>query len=161
MNARVYVGTYEKYNNGSIAGAWVDLEGFSDAVQFMEACAELHNDEDDPEFMLQDFEGFPDRFYSESGLDDGFWDWLALDEDDRKMFDAYLSNFSHDADFEDAQEAYQGQYNSDIDFVMDLLDSCGDIPQDLPSYICIDWEATARNIMYDYFEADGYYFRNL
>ena len=24
--ARVYVGTYEKYNNGSIAGAWIDLE---------------------------------------------------------------------------------------------------------------------------------------
>lgn len=160
MTARVYVGTYEKYNNGSIGGAWLDLDKFADSSEYAEACRELHKDEDDPEFMLQDFEGFPARFYSESGLDDGFWDWLALDEDDRAMLEAYLSNCGDDASFDEAQEAYQGQYNSDVDFVMDLLDGCGDIPQDLPSYICIDWEATARNIMYDYFSENGYYFRN-
>lgn len=33
-----------------------------------------------------------------------------------------------------------------------------DIPESLPNYI--DWEATARNLMFDYFESDGYYFRS-
>src|SRR5690349_16831915 len=54
---RVYVGTYAKYNNGSIAGAWLDLEDYADKDSFLAACAELHKDEDDPEFMFQDFEG--------------------------------------------------------------------------------------------------------
>ena len=26
---------------------------------------------------------------------------------------------------------------------------------------CIDWEFASRELMYDYFEVDGYYFRNL
>ncbi len=33
------------------------------------------------------------------------------------------------------QEAYQGEYSNDEDFVQELLESCGDIPQNLPSYI--------------------------
>lgn len=30
--AGVYVGTYRKYNEGSLYGAWIDLEQFTDAV---------------------------------------------------------------------------------------------------------------------------------
>ncbi|MFC5872312.1 hypothetical protein ACFP3I_06935 [Chryseobacterium arachidis] len=30
----------------------------------------------------------------------------------------------------------------------------------LPSFIIIDWEATAGNIIYDYFESSGYYFKS-
>jgi len=31
-----------------------------------------------------------------------------------------------------------------------LLEDCGDIPKNLPSYIEIDWETPARNIRVDY-----------
>jgi len=51
--ARIYVGTYAKYNAGSIKGAWLDLEDYSDRDAFLEACRELHKDEQDPEFMFQ------------------------------------------------------------------------------------------------------------
>jgi antirestriction protein len=61
----VYVGTFAKYNSGSIKGAWIKLEGH-DAETFQAACLELHSDESDPELMFQDFEGFPRAFYSES-----------------------------------------------------------------------------------------------
>jgi len=57
----VYVGTYGKYNNGSIAGAWVNLIGH-DKDSFDALCRELHRDEMDPEIMLQDFEIFPGSF---------------------------------------------------------------------------------------------------
>ena len=40
--ARVYVGTYGKYNNGSLFGAWLDLSDYSDKEDFYEACRELH-----------------------------------------------------------------------------------------------------------------------
>ncbi len=43
------------------------------------------------------------------------------------------------------------------DYARELLEDCGDIPRDLPHYIEIDWEATARNIRMDYtgVEFDG------
>ena len=40
--ASVYVGTYGKYNNGSLFGAWLDLSDYADKEEFYEACRELH-----------------------------------------------------------------------------------------------------------------------
>jgi antirestriction protein len=57
--ARIYVGTYAKYNAGSIKGAWFDLEDYSDRDAFLKACRELHKNEQDPEFMFQSFQDFP------------------------------------------------------------------------------------------------------
>ena len=33
--ARVYVGTYAKYNNGSLFGKWLDLSDYSDKDEFL------------------------------------------------------------------------------------------------------------------------------
>ena len=43
--ARIYVGTYAKYNNGSLQGEWVELSDFYDLDDFMERCAEIHEDD--------------------------------------------------------------------------------------------------------------------
>lgn len=56
----VYVGTYRKYNNGSIAGAWLTLNDYKTPEDFWRACRLLHSDERDPEFMFQDYE-LPDE----------------------------------------------------------------------------------------------------
>lgn len=40
------------------------------------------------------------------------------------------------------------------DYAMDFLEECGDIPQNLPSYIVIDREATAEAIQQDYTAID-------
>ena len=53
---KVYVGTYGKYNAGSIDGAWIDLDKFNSYDEFLAACRKLHHDEHDPEFMIQDTE---------------------------------------------------------------------------------------------------------
>jgi hypothetical protein len=39
-------------------------------------------------------------------------------------------------------------------YAQELCEDCGDIPRDLPSYIEIDWDATARNIQQDYTSVD-------
>ena len=75
--------------------------------------------------------------------------------------DVLLSAMACDVAIEDIAEAYQGNYASDEDFVQGVLDSLGTIPKDLPSYIHIDWEATAHDIMMDYSKDNGHYFRNL
>jgi hypothetical protein len=61
----------------------------------------------------------------------------------------------------DMEEAYQGEYSSDADFVQQLCEDIGDIPKDMPSYIHIDWDRTARDVMMDYHEINGHYFRQL
>lgn len=49
------------------------------------------------------------------------------------------------------------------EYVEDLVKDCYGLPSDLPSFLVIDWEATAENVKQDYSEAefDGvtYYFR--
>lgn len=59
------------------------------------------------------------------------------------------------------EEAYQGQYFNDQNFAEQLLEDLGDVPKDFPAYIHIDWEGTARDIMMDYSEEGGHYFRNI
>ncbi len=72
-NARVYVGTYRKYNHGSINGAWLNLIDYPDKKSFLKAAAELHNDEADPELMFQDYEGIPSWMITESHISDEVW----------------------------------------------------------------------------------------
>ena len=64
--ARVYVGTYGKYNNGSLFGTWLNLSDYLDKEDFYEACRELHKDEEDAEFMFQDWENVPEGLIGES-----------------------------------------------------------------------------------------------
>lgn len=73
--ARVYVGTYNKYNNGSLFGKWLDLSDYSGKDEFLEACRELHEDEQDPELMFQDIENIPEALISESWLSDKFFEF--------------------------------------------------------------------------------------
>ena len=68
-NPKVYVGTWAKYNRGSIAGGWLALNECKDYQAFLCKCKALHRSERDPEFMIQDTEDFPD------GLSCG--DWLS------------------------------------------------------------------------------------
>ena len=80
---------------------------------------------------------------------------------DEEAIDAYIELGIGDDDLSDFEEAYQGSYISDEEFVQKLLEETGELPKDLPHYIHIDWEYTARDIMMDYSEQDGHYFRNL
>jgi antirestriction protein len=156
----VYVGTYAKYNSGSIQGAWVRLDQFANEDEFLTYCTELHKDEEDPEFMYQDFENFPEEYYSESGINPDLWDYLALDDDDRAMFEAY-KEAGLEGSFSDAQDAYSGQFEDDYSFAWDMLENSGDlslIPEHLQVYFDVD--KFARDLMYDYSEANGYYFLN-
>lgn len=66
--ARCYVGTYGKYNGGSLAGGWLDLSDYATYQDFLKACKELHKNESDPEFMIQDWESLPDGFPAEEWI---------------------------------------------------------------------------------------------
>jgi len=41
-----------------------------------------------------------------------------------------------------------------VDYVQELLADCGELPRDIPHYLAIDWDTTARNIEADYASVD-------
>ena len=90
---KVYVGTYAKYNSGSLEGKWVDLTDFDNDDDFLEKCYEIHSDEEDPELMFQDYECFPEKYYSESHIDPEVWEYIEQVEDyDKDVVDAILDD---------------------------------------------------------------------
>ena len=163
----IYVGTYHKYNCGSIYGIWVDITSFDDYEEFCDFCKRLHRDEDDPEFMVQDFEYYPKCWYHESGLPtekefDRIKEFADLDEDDKEAYQIYLENFDEKADYDDFRDHYEGKYNSGADFAEYLCEEYGYL-QNLPDLIkwCIDYDAVWRSLYTggDYSEFDGHIFR--
>ena len=67
-----------------------------------------------------------------------------------------------DVQLEDISEAYQGQFRNDTDFAQEMAEQLGDVKKDVQwPYTCIDWEHAAKELMYDYCEDSGHYFRNL
>lgn len=146
MTARIYVGTYAKYNNGSIGGAWLDIEDYADKEDFLKACAELHKDETAPELMFQDYEGFPSAFYAESSVDERVWEWEGLRDDEQGVWAAYLEHVDSNGSWETARDAFQGTANSEADWAEQWLEDTGSL-QDCPAHLrnYIDFEAYARD----------------
>ena len=80
---------------------------------------------------------------------------------DIEAVEAFLELGEYDNGLEYFEESYSGKWNSDEEFVQDMLESVGTIPEDLPPYVHIDWEWTAKDIMMDYSEDNGHYFRDM
>ena len=106
--ARVYVGTYGKYNNGSLFGAWLDLSDYADKEEFYEACRELHKDEEDAEFMFQDYENIPENLISESWISGNFFTLRdaveKLGDTEQEAFFVWCNYKNHDLSEEDADD---------------------------------------------------------
>ena len=171
----VYVGTYGKYNRGSIAGDWLHLDNYENWDEFMSACASLHKDEFDPEFMFQVSENIPSAWFSEDNIDSQLWEML---EDQKQGFD--LSAFVEYLDVigstsqsyhelkEQYEDRYCGQWGSFREFTDHLFDETvlchygGGSQQEeelLTRYFNFDsWENDNEA---DYFiTVSGYVFRN-
>jgi antirestriction protein len=162
----IYCGTYAKYNEGSLRGLWIDLSSFGDYDEFINFCNAIHADEDDPELMFQDYQGFPRELYSESCMGEADFDKIVehkrmCDLHGAEAIDDYI-DLDHDlADFE---EAYCGEWDSEEDFARHIVDECYDLDRQMGSLArYFDYEAFGRELfMYDYtMGANGNVFRNL
>lgn len=163
---RVYVGTYHKYNSGSIKGAWLDIADYADKDEFMEKCAEIHSDESNAEFMFQDYEGIPDNLISESSISEDVW---VLSEIESELganayedFLYFMENGWHgkDDDIETIKdrfdECYRGRYGSKKEFADELASEMGYFDAMEKAGIStnyFDSQAFARDLF-----MDGYYF---
>ena len=167
--AQIYVGTYAKYNEGSIFGKWLKLSDYSDKDEFYEACRELHKDEQDPEFMFQDWEYIPSDLIGESWLADNIFEIIEaideLDDDKKAAFEVWLNHGSHDITTKDItdlissfEDDFQGAYNDEEDYAYEIVEQCYELPEFAKTYF--DYEKFARDLfMTDYWFEDGYVFR--
>lgn len=161
-NPAVYVGTYGKYNEGSIAGAWIDLSTFDSYKEFLSFCYEVHSDEDDPELMFQDFMNFPSELYHESAFsEDDFNAVLAyFNADDKDALDAFIDYYGLEK-MSDFESYYIGYFGSKEDFARHIVDECYDLNNIMGSLsYYFDYEAYARDLFCgDFCFNRGYVFR--
>ena len=145
----IYVGTYGKYNNGSLYGKWVDLDDFDSKEDFYRYCTEeLHADEPDCELMFQDYEYIPKCFIGESWIDGRFWDFM---KDNTYPYEVKyaIANYFGDADeyfnsIDDIMVYYNCKNMAQV--AMEYIDECG-FPQNMDSYF--DFESFGRDCSYD------------
>ena len=163
MTMRIYVGTYAKYNDGNLFGKWFDLEDYTDRDDFYKACAELHADEEDPEFMFQDWEGILSNMINESYVSPECWSLLdAYEKYDEDAVNAYCYCFG-EWNENDFNERYRGKYDSWEHMAEELLEETGElnrIPESLRYYFDYEKYANDLRIGGDFIEQDGYYFWN-
>jgi len=141
----IYVGSYKKYSEGRLKGAWLDLEDYDNREDFYEACKALHDDEDDLEPMFQDWEDIPDAFIGESHIDEEFWDYMnhPAEEEAKAAYCACFGDWSTDG----FNERYRGEFRSWEDMAKDYIEESGmldQLPDDLRYYF--DYEAYARDM---------------
>lgn len=167
--AAIYVGTYKKYNEGSLFGKWLKLSDYTDQQDFFEACIKLHADEEDPELMFQDYENIPEQLIDECWISENLFDFLeALQEldDEQEPFLVWCHYMSHNLateDFENLKELfydeYQGSYKDEEEFARQIIEDCYDLTDFVKSYF--DYTAFSRDLFSnDYWMEDAYVFRN-
>lgn len=166
---KLYVGTYKKYNEGSLEGAWLDLDDYSDKDEFLAACFDLHKDEDDPELMFQDFEYDDDcwceNLYCESCVPDDYWD---IKEELEK---SYISDEVYNIwlkwncekpsvdNVEKCEKQYCGHYSSGEDYAVESAEESGELNRDCWLTRYINWSDVWRDMTYvGYYEDDGHIF---
>lgn len=165
----IYVGTFKKYNEGSLFGEWLNLSDYSDFEELQEAMYELHKDEQDPEFMFQDYEcsslfkglGLISECYISEDIYE-IAETINNSNYDVEVLEAFADCFSENDIYDiisRVNECYYGEFNHDAGFVQHILEETGDLPE-LPNYIHIDWERTTFDIMMDYSTSNNHYFRN-
>lgn len=177
LEFRVYVGTYAKYNAGSILGQWLNLSDYADLAEFYQTCLLLHDDEESPEPMFQDYENVPEMLISESSLDDNVYAYMEgvseMDASRAEALEIYCTQIEgwlkRGDSFEDLlttfNDSYQGYFGGSMtcakeEFAYYLVEETGllsGVSEILTRYF--DYEAYGRDLFLDgYSEYDGHIF---
>lgn len=142
----IYVSTYARYTSGNLEGEWVDLDDYPTKDEFYDHIKELHAQEYDPEFMFQDTEGVPTDLVDESHIDDRLWEWLELDDRERRICQVGWEDWNGDASVEQCLDAYRGEYRNEAEWAEEFMEDTGmlsEMPDNLRNYI--DFESYARD----------------
>jgi len=168
--AAIYVGTYAKYNSGSLFGKWLKLSEFANLEEFHAACAKLHKDEEHPEYMFQDDENIPSNLINEGKLSAKFFEVReaieSLDNGEDEAFLIWANQGRHDLSEEDIdelialfKEKYIGCYSSEIEFVKEYVLGRHELSAFMKTYF--DYELYTNDLFNnEYWFESGHVFEN-
>ena len=169
QEAKVYVGTYGKYNDGYLLGKWFELSDYKTKEDFISACKELHKDEIEPELMFSDYEDIPSSLISECWISEHFFTLRntiqELPECEQEPFMVWFENGGYDLDTEDIKDLvssfhdeYHGEYSCEEDFAAHLVEECYSLPEFALNYF--DYQKFSRDLFCSNFSFDsGFVFR--
>lgn len=163
LDAQIYVGTYKKYNEGSLFGKWIKLCDYTDREEFYEACNQLHSDEKDAELMFQDWEYIPDDMINESWISENVFELInrASEIANFESFVSFLDFSSYSLENEELdylltkfRDSYQGKYDTEEDFAYQLVEDCYNLSEFVKSYF--DYEKYSDDLfLTDYYFDDN------
>lgn len=132
-----------------------ELQGARDSLledieEAREAFRALPKDKADPEYSREDHELSADGIQAK---EDALTVWDVDNGDELKALlnlqeeaEGYAPDWRHGATM--IRDSYF------TDYCEELVKDIGDLPKDIPSYLVIDWDATAENLKVDYTEVD-------
>ncbi len=177
---RIYVASLSDYNAGELLGAWIDCEG-KDADELQDEVSKILRASKHPnvtvedpdtgkqvpsaeEYAIHDHEGFGSLVGEYTPLSEVADIVEAIESaDNAGALIAYADDLG---DFNEAvnhfEEAYCGEWDSEVAYAEDFVDSCYTLEDPLAMYF--DYEAFARDLFMDYTSLDApsgiYVFRN-
>lgn len=108
--------------------------------------------------VITDYDDVPDDYANETSV----WEFAEAFAECDQDIDVVEAALECGVSPDDIDEAYNGKYDDDEDFARETAESLGAIDKDAKWPMdCIDWEQAAKELMYDYMEHNGYYFRSL
>lgn len=148
---------FDPYNDCS------DMEGLKEMAELEIETSEDFEVEpdgietDEISVKITDYDEVPAEYADE----DNVWDFAAAFAECNYEIDVVLAAFECGVSAKDIDEAYSGSFKDDEEFAEDMAEQVGAIDRDAKwPQTCIDWEQAARELMMDYSEHNGHYFRN-
>lgn len=160
---KVYVGTFKKYNENNLQGDWLTLGDYIDYKEFIWACKDLHEDEENPILMFQDIECPSElkRFISESDIDES----LFLLEDVEEDEDYVIAYIEHTEDIkqcfiDEARNEYIGEFESYYDLGEYFANNVDMLEMSEKVREYFDFEAYGEDIANDLIQVGNYYYQS-
>lgn len=159
----IYVGTYHKYNSGSLRGKWLELPLGDDELE--KELSWIAEGENDPEFMIQDFEC---DFYK-IDESENIWELNRLADEcenwDDGQKDAFKEFTESGYDLEESlQKVKNGEFfyidaSDEKELAEKYIEICGGLEnlnrETLERYF--DFEAYGRELAYSFDETEHGY----
>jgi len=150
---RIYIADLAAYNAGILHGIWIDatddVESIGEQIQAMLSESPEHGEE----WAIHDHEGFGSIRLSEFEDLEHVHELAVAIEEHGEAYTLFADLVGVDyASPEAFQEAYHGEYDSEVDFAESFWSDCGyllQVPENLQCYI--DFERVARDLFMDGF----------
>ena len=147
LETRLFCGTYDKEFSGITTGEWMTISSYENLQDFLEACKEIHKDEENPKFRFSQAQGiFSELIENDFIYEDIFYYYKEFEPAELIPLSYFISkdSWAYSADNYDVSreyflKSYMGKYDNFTTFIFDYLKvDYEKIPKELLPYLDFD-----------------------